>query len=785
MDFITNRRLISYLLAFLFLLTSLFSASSARAVCSPTGHQRVLVISMSFQNDPGQVVSNTTLYNQFFASSGTSLATYWNELSYGRLTISGDVVGHYVIPINGPISSFSQFTDAVYSRAMNDVDITSYDRVFIINNDTDSTSTNIGLNISANSIGCLDVALPDGTIHNMTHSTINYIASDTSNINRLMYFYGHEGGHNLGLGHANYIDFGSESIGPIGGYNYQYIFYYGNHYDMMGGRYIPTHYTALAKHRLGWLTNSDIAKIKNNQTVDIEPLSTPLTGIKAARIFRGVSTARYSFLNPDSLSKEYYWVETRQPVGYDANIQQGAISPQDAYGTALINWVTGTVNPATETVLLDMNPSPSRDQIDSYDAGLQPYSTFTDPYTGLIITQRPFSSNMRLTVTYPVNRLDQDEDGIPDVQEATYGTLVNNADSDGDGLTDLWEICFDGNCNNYNPGEDLNPNLPDTDGDGINDREEVLNPPYPVIDGVYANFQTITQPIYQGDFIVVLGSGFCEEQCDTSNSSETTVVLHSLSGTVTITNALIRENIITFNLPYGMTPDFYFVHVDKNGLGDLSPEAFTVLADTPAITSLTTENNVPLDQLSVGDTLYIHGTQLCQINCNIPNTVAVISVNGLGVTPVSVTRTLMTVTIPPHFNGVSGPVIVHVTRSDGSHIRSEPSEQSIAVPANQQPVITGFSFNNDSPKTYSVGDLVMVSGWDLCGDYCGYFEYQLPNGINPDVDIRVGNVIIEPYFTSASADFIVFLVPPSMTTGYVEVITPFGTAVSPETITIE
>lgn len=60
--------------------------------------------------------------------------------------------------------------------------------------------------------------------------------------------------------------------------------------------------------------------------------------------------------------------------------------------------------------------------------------------------------------------IDQDADGLTDVEEATIGTDPKNQDSDRDGLNDYEEVKI------YT----TDPLNPDTDNDGLNDREEVF-----------------------------------------------------------------------------------------------------------------------------------------------------------------------------------------------------------------------------------------------------------------------------------------------------------------------
>ncbi|MBV1878742.1 MAG: S8 family serine peptidase [Pseudomonadales bacterium] len=71
---------------------------------------------------------------------------------------------------------------------------------------------------------------------------------------------------------------------------------------------------------------------------------------------------------------------------------------------------------------------------------------------------------------------DSDNDWLPDTFEITMGLDPNNGDIDNDGLTDYQEVCLDGDCEVYSPypnGRDSDASLADTDGDGLNDGDEL------------------------------------------------------------------------------------------------------------------------------------------------------------------------------------------------------------------------------------------------------------------------------------------------------------------------
>ena len=78
---------------------------------------------------------------------------------------------------------------------------------------------------------------------------------------------------------------------------------------------------------------------------------------------------------------------------------------------------------------------------------------------------------------------DTDMDGILDFLEGPFGTDFNNADTDGDGLNDFQELGRSDPTNEDTDGDGLNdfedirfgnaPNIADTDGDGVNDNDQL------------------------------------------------------------------------------------------------------------------------------------------------------------------------------------------------------------------------------------------------------------------------------------------------------------------------
>jgi len=93
------------------------------------------------------------------------------------------------------------------------------------------------------------------------------------------------------------------------------------------------------------------------------------------------------------------------------------------------------------------------------------------------------NSNLNTNVNSNANTnqpLDQDNDDLPDSEEATLGTDPKSPDSDGDGMFDYEEVKI----------YFTDPLNPDTDGDGYEDGEEVKNGFNPNGTGTIINLNT-------------------------------------------------------------------------------------------------------------------------------------------------------------------------------------------------------------------------------------------------------------------------------------------------------
>jgi hypothetical protein len=179
----------------------------------------------------------------------------------------------------------------------------------------------------------------------------------------------HEGGHNLGLGHAASRDFGNEALGApgvAGTYSE-----YGDNFSAMGFWNFG-HYAAPHKVKLGWLTN--YLTVTGNGSFAVQPMEFD-GNLQALKIQRGTD------------SSKFIWMEYRQSNGlYDS-----ALNSQ-VFGGGLVHYQDATIY---KTNLLDFTPATATFS-DAVLAG-----KWTDPYTSLTIeASNPTSSSLNVNVYY-------------------------------------------------------------------------------------------------------------------------------------------------------------------------------------------------------------------------------------------------------------------------------------------------------------------------------------------------------------------------------------------------
>jgi M6 family metalloprotease-like protein len=386
---------------------------AAAATTNPTtGDQRLLVLLVNFQDS---TLAPFTIEQARDAAFGT-VSPFFQTISGGRLRITGDTRGWFTLPIDSTCDSalIEQYGKAAAAAA--GIDVASYGRVLFVFAGT-ATCRSAGFSTITR--------YPSQTFLNGSISTV------------LM---AHELGHALGLDHATLLDCTSGVIGE-GCTTVQ-----DDAFDPMGSSKALVHINAVFKERLGWLGSGDLQLVTGDGDFVLGPYAATTAATPSVlKVYKGP--------DPASGVPQWYYVEYRQPLDYDAALQANAnvmsgvlvrygVAPQDLWTDA---------STAQHSTLLDMTPASAvQNYDDRRDPALTAGRTFTDPATGLSITTLwadGATAGVRVklgsngagpaTVVVPTNSAPvavNDAATTGSDQAVTIAVLANDTDPDGDTL---------------------------------------------------------------------------------------------------------------------------------------------------------------------------------------------------------------------------------------------------------------------------------------------------------------------------------------------------------------
>jgi hypothetical protein len=391
------------------------SASSSElspppAVCSTTGVQNIAVLLVTF---PGNTpafptgLDQAAYWNSVLFGANPSVNGFWNEVSYGQTSAVGNVFGPFALSQSYDCTTTSMMQTAAIAAAVasGTVDFTQYNRIVIAF--PASTCTFGGL---AN-IGC---GAASSTInHQYSVVWLPIMSNYTSSYPQMWGGASHELGHNLGLNHANTLDFGSITLGPldftasnpgtvasspppsvaadpgaapassITAVNTEY----GDDFAVIGypwidgGPYSAEHRVKL----LGWIPQSDERDITASGTFTLVPAEHS-SGLRALHVLR------------DPTSDSWMWIEFHQPTGYYTPNNMAGWPGNNLSSGAQIHYETGSMDDL-HTFLLDMTPVAVSNNF--LNSTLAPGTSWSDPYSLLTVTAgTQTSSSLGVTVSY-------------------------------------------------------------------------------------------------------------------------------------------------------------------------------------------------------------------------------------------------------------------------------------------------------------------------------------------------------------------------------------------------
>ncbi len=283
--------------------TRLTNANSTQA----TGVQSVLVVPIAdlYVSANSYIYSQTAIDSAYFATTGTSLHTYFEEVSAERISFQGDIAnlltakGLCQYKINGKSIFQNGGAEQLMSYINQNVDLKKYERVsFVFPDDYHCLGGALGVG----TLGKIAFRSPFGGVANTSFSFVKSAGASTNNKNYFLKVITHELGHNLGLKHDNANACGERIFSGLCE-NLEY----GGVHSIMGYSPNLAHANAIHQYDLKWLTNQQVQTLdRGNYTKEftLVPLAAnDKTKLKAIRIKRADGS--------------YYVVEYRQPIGME------------------------------------------------------------------------------------------------------------------------------------------------------------------------------------------------------------------------------------------------------------------------------------------------------------------------------------------------------------------------------------------------------------------------------------------------------------------------------------
>ncbi len=323
-------------------------SSSVQVLAAPAtpntfGEQKIAVLLVNFVNATVQPFTTADANNVVFNTTNS----FYKENSFQQTWLSGDVFGWLTLPIASTCDTRAIANAAQQAATTAGINLANYNRYVYM--------------FPLSGCGWSGIASIGGTPSEV------WITGEPT-----LQVVGHELGHNLGLQHSGWLDCGDAiADGTCRRYEYE------DPSDIMGN-ISGTHFNAYQKEQLGWLNNNampPITTVSSDGTYSIEAYETTGTGPKALKILKSI--------DPVTGERTWYYIEYRQPLGFDTVLPQ-----LSSFGTNLVQGIlihTGTDSYGNNSSVLDMTPT-SRTSSDYYDAALLVGQSYTDSATRLTIT---------------------------------------------------------------------------------------------------------------------------------------------------------------------------------------------------------------------------------------------------------------------------------------------------------------------------------------------------------------------------------------------------------------
>jgi hypothetical protein len=253
---------------------------------------------------------------QMMVTNAGSVANYYNEVSYGQQLLNVTVTSTWVTmnmaqPGTCDWPTIGNNANAAALAANPAYNAGNYNFVVYVF----PYLSNCGWN------GLAYVGFPHKSWINGTGSFVTKVIA-------------HEMGHNFGLLHAGSLNCGGVAIGGSCG-----VSEYGDPWDTMGNQR-AMHFNAAQKSLLNWIPASSV-KTHTSGSVNytLDPLEAAGGSVYAVKI-------------PTASPNRTYWLEFRQPLGFDAGLAGNPTNGAQIRVASPFEWSAG----ADDTEILDMTP---------------------------------------------------------------------------------------------------------------------------------------------------------------------------------------------------------------------------------------------------------------------------------------------------------------------------------------------------------------------------------------------------------------------------------------------
>lgn len=313
----------------------------ATPTSSTSGEQRVGVLLVNFQDNTTQPYTLAQAQDVVFAQT----SGYYRENSFQRTWLTGSAFGWLTLPMASSCLTSDIAAAAKQAAAVAGIDLSPYSRLVYV----------FPRNAACGWSGVGTVGGSTGDVWINGRLELKVVA--------------HELGHNFGLQHAHASDCDATPLGSTCTAQE-----YGDVADVMGNT-TAGHFGAFHKERLGWLGGGaaqQITTVTATGTYAIGAYESATAEAKALKIPKGV--------DPLTGARTWYYVEFRQPLGYD-----GALA--GVYASNLLNGLlvrVATEGDRNSSYLLDMTPG-TVPTFDMGDAALTYGQVFTDSAAGVSV----------------------------------------------------------------------------------------------------------------------------------------------------------------------------------------------------------------------------------------------------------------------------------------------------------------------------------------------------------------------------------------------------------------